>query len=468
MRQTKIIATVGPSCSSSEHLQQLVEAGVSVFRLNFSHGDHSSHGRTINRIRALSKKMKREFPIILDTKGPEIRTADLRKPVRWQKGETVTLTVEHAPYEQSGKIQVNYDDFLNDVAVGDKILVDNGTLKIEVLKIDDPDVSCRVLSGGTLGPRRHLNLPGKSISLDSITEADWKDIEFGIKKGVDFVALSFVRCAEDIERVKAFLAEKKAPIDVIAKIETQSAIDDIAAIVESAHQVMVARGDLGIETSFARVPQLQRDIVKACAEHQTPVIIATHMLESMVEHPTPTRAEVSDVSVAAFQRADATMLSGETAIGAHPIAAVEYMAEIICETEKNFLASREIRKLKAVSDQAGLSKIAAQLPDELENLAAILVVTGSGSTAQLVSCFRPRVPIFSCTDDVHIQRKTQLLWGVEPLRISFSSDPEKTIAAARKALLQRMPEFRGEKVALVSGSQLTKGEMAPTVQIRQV
>ncbi|MBT3349607.1 pyruvate kinase [bacterium] len=467
MRQTKIVATLGPVSDSLENLEKLVDAGANVFRLNFSHGTHESHGRVIDRIRKISKKLGREFPIILDTKGPEIRTADLKKPIVWKKNSKIILTVEHAPYEKSGKIQINYDAFVSDVLVGDKIIVDNGSMELEVLEKKESDVICKVLSGGTLGSRRHLNLPGKNVSLDSITKKDWVDIEFGVKKKVDFIALSFVRSAVDVESVKNFLKKKKSQIDVMAKIETAEAVRNLEEIISASHEVMVARGDLGVEIPFFKVPQTQRDIVRLCAKYQKSVIVATHMLESMIDHPIPTRAEISDVAAAAFQRADATMLSGETAIGKFPFKSVRAMGEIAHETEKNFMQSREIRDLQAFSDRGGLSKIVAQLPEELADIAAILVVSGSGSTARLVSSFRPRVPIFSFTNCVHSQRKMQLLWGVDAMHIRFSNQPEKTVDAARKALLKKYPDFVGEKIVLISGFLVGKG-FCPTVQIRKL
>jgi pyruvate kinase len=467
-KQTKIVATIGPVSSNYESLEALAKAGVNVFRLNFSHGTHEWHGEVIKRIKRLNQKSTESYAILLDTKGPEIRTGDIKKPIFLEKDSELILTVDKTPYEESGKIEVSYDAFINDVEVGEKILVDNGVINLEITKKTDKDIYCKVLDGGELSSRRHLNLPMKDVSLASITKKDWKDIDFGIEMGVDFIALSFVRKADEIYEVKKYLAEKNAKIDIIAKIESYEATKHIGVITEAADGIMVARGDLGAEIPFYQVPRIQRELVSTAGKFQKPVIVATHMLESMIQNPIPTRAETTDVSEAAWQRADAVMLSGETAGGKYPIKSVETMAKIVQEAEKNYLETRKIREIEVSSDRSEFAKIAARMAFDLDNIAAIFVITRSGYMGNLVSSFRPKVPIFAFTNEPKTRRKMDLLWGVQSFRIEFSSTPQKTIERAQDHFTRHinMDEFKNKKFILIS-DMLVEGTFIPTLQIRE-
>ena len=464
MNRVKIVATVGPASEKFEDLEALAVAGVNVFRLNFSHGTHEWHGEVIKRIKRLNKKCVQPIAVLLDTKGPEIRTADLKVPIQLKKGDKIILTVDHSDYCKSGKIGVNYDGFLSDVEIGEKVLVDNGVMNLRVVKKKGNDVVCEVLDGGELGSRRHLNLPGKEVSLEAITKKDWGDIAFGVEMGVDFIALSFVRRGAEVKEVKKFLEKEGSNIEVIAKIESFEATKHLDEIGEAADGLMVARGDLGAEVPFCQVPRWQREIIDVGKKFQKPVIVATQMLESMMSNPIPTRAEVSDVSMATFQRADAVMLSGETAGGKYPIKVVETMAEIVGETEQDFLATRPFRDCACVSVRGELSKVAAKMVSDMKGVSAIFVVTRSGFMARQVSCCRPGVPVFAFTNVPGARRRMQLLWGVDSFRIDFSSDPEKTILRAKKAFLEKYPKWRGEFVLLADS--LVEGEFVPMLQVR--
>ncbi len=466
MRRTKIVSTIGPASNSPEMLEKLALAGVNVFRLNFSHGSHESHLKVIQSIRALEKKLEKKFPIILDTKGPDIRTADVKEKIILQKGDTLTFTIEDVSYEETGKNKVSYKEFVNDVAVGDPVVLDSGLIEAKVVKKTKTDVVCEMLNEGTIGSRRHINLPGKNVSLPSITEQDWKDIEFGVEHGLEFCAMSFVRTASDIEELRSFLKKKNSPMKIIPKIECLLAVQNLSEIMAVSDGAMVARGDLGVEVPFAEVPKIQYHIIEEARENQIPVIVATEMLDSMITTPMPTRAEVADVANAVWQRTDATMLSGETASGEFPVRSVEAMADIAVTTEEDCLVEKPIRNLIACDDRTALAKMASKLTEEKDDIAAVLVVSSSGKTAQSVSIFRPKFPLFAFSNDETVVRQMQLLWGVVPYQIEFfPRQPEETVKEAQKVLLEKHPEYKGKKVALVSGV-LVDHHFSLTIQLR--
>lgn len=465
MRRTKIVATLGPASNSYEMIQALSEAGVDIFRLNFSHGTHESQGELIKKVKRLNQKSRKNHAIILDTKGPEIRSGDLKTPITVQPGDRLIFSPDPGDYETTGKIGVNYDGFIGDVEVGENVLLDSGVIGLTVLEKTDTDVICEVLDEGVITSRRHINIPGKDVSLESITPKDWADIKFGVEMGIDIIALSFVRQADEINELKDFLKEQGTKIEVMAKIESFEATRHLEAICEAADSLMVARGDLGAEVPFEQVPKLQREIVETAAHYGRPVIVATHMLESMIENPVPTRAEVSDVSTAVWQRADATMLSGESANGEYPVKAVETMARIATTTESEFLATRPLKDLPIRSDRGVFAKTACQMVHGRDDLDAIVVITRTGKTAQLVSRFRPKVPIFAFTNEPSPRRRMSLNWGTEAFRIEFSSTPQTTILRAREAFIKKHPDWKGKKYVLVSDF-LVDDEFVPTLQIR--
>ena len=329
VRKTKIVATIGPATSSWETFSQLADTGVNVARLNMSHGDHNSHGEVVDLVRRYNKENNAGIAVMLDTKGPEVRSGDLVEPMELAPGDPFTFTLTQKGLKaRKNTCTVNYDDFVNDVHVGDLLLVDGGMMSFEVVAIKPNDVECKVVDGGVLKSRRHLNVRGKSASLPSITDKDWEDIEFGVRAGVDYYALSFVKDEHVVHELRAYLVKKKADIKILVKIESADSITNLDKILEAADGAMVARGDLGAELPVEEVPILQQRIVQTCRKLGKPVIVATNMLESMIDYPTPTRAEVSDISIAVREGTDAVMLSGESAYGGFPYKSVQVMGKL--------------------------------------------------------------------------------------------------------------------------------------------
>ena len=322
MRKTKIICTIGPATESIEMLEKLAAAGMNIARLNMSHGSHESHSQIIQSIKSLNKRLDHPVAILLDTQGPEIRTGDMADELHLNEGDTISIVARGAENVEESSIHINYDDLINDVDVGDTITVDNGLINLEVLEKHDRMMQVKVIDGGLLKSKRHVNLPGIRVNLPAITEKDLRDIEFGMSQGVDFIALSFVREAADIEQLRALLDQRADQTKIIAKLEDQEAITNMIEIIDAADGIMVARGDLGVEVPLEVLPRIQRRIIRTCAEMGKRAIVATHMLESMIENPIPTRAEVTDVANAVYEEADAIMLSGETTVGKYPVKCV--------------------------------------------------------------------------------------------------------------------------------------------------
>ncbi len=466
MKRTKIVATIGPETDSYDMLKKLGEAGVNIFRLNFSHGTYDQHLAVIKNIQKLNKDTKKHYAVMLDTKGPEIRTATLTKAFELKKGDLLTLTTNLVDFEQTGKLSVNYKGLTKDVGVGEIILLDNGTMTLKVQKKTKTDVICRIIDGGELTSRRHINIPGKDVSLPSITEQDWKDLAFGIKHRVDFFALSFVRNAKDIEEVRAFLSKHKSPIKIIAKVETLTATRNIDEIFEAADGVMVARGDLGVEIPFQQVPIVQWEIAQKGAQYKKPVIVATHMLESMIEEPMPTRAEVTDIFTSALQRNDCVMLSAETSVGKYPIKSVQAMTSIVTETENHCLDQCNVRMPKVDTERGEFCSSAARAAADLPHISSIVVITKHGSMARFMSSFRPSVPIYALTDNPSICQQMQILWGVTGFVGKFSRDPEKTVQLVKKLLLKNFPKYKGTSFVLIS-DVLVEKQSVPSLQIRK-
>src|SRR5690606_24603579 len=335
MRKTKIICTIGPVSSSYDMLEKLANAGMNVARLNMSHGEHDNCARIIKAIRTLNKKLKHPVAVLLDTQGPEIRTGVVTEDLNLKTGDVVTVVARSEADVEARSILINYEDIINDVNVGDRITVDNGLINLEVLTKEERAMRCKVLDGGILKSRRHVNLPGVRVNLPAITEKDRRDIAFAVEQDVDFIALSFVRGAEDIRELKTMLGNKAGKTKIVAKIEDQEGVKNLDAIIAEADGVMVARGDLGVEIPFEQLPRVQRHIIQRCAELGKRSIVATHMLESMIENPMPTRAEVTDVANAVYEEADAIMLSGETTTGKYPVRCVEVLDRIARATEQS-------------------------------------------------------------------------------------------------------------------------------------
>lgn len=455
---------MGPACDSREAIEELASAGMNVARLNLSHGDHESHLQVIRRIKSLNTKLNHPISVLLDLQGPEIRTGVLTKSIDLTVGEVISLTVSPIDDPEIKSVHVSYDDLVNDLRVGDRVTVDNGLINLEVLRIKDRTLECRVLDGGTLGSRKHVNLPGIRVNLPSITDKDRKDIQFGIENEVDFIALSFVRSANDVLEARELIEASGTNIRLVAKIENQEGVDNFPAILREADGIMVARGDLGVEVDFRELPVIQRRLVRACAIAGKPVIVATHLLESMIEHPMPTRAEVTDVANAVYEQADAVMLSGETATGAHPARCVQVLDGLTRRIEKepslNFYLERQ-----PASPREELARSACRLADSL-NAPAIVVITRRGLLAQQVASFRPQHSIiYAFTNMSSTRRKLWLLRSVVPFVTDFSRDPEKTITMAFERLKRRNRVQPGDPIVVISDIQAAS-ETVSSIQVR--
>jgi pyruvate kinase len=470
-RRTKIIATLGPATESEEMLVQLIRAGVDVVRLNMAHASHDWTRDIIHRIRAASHKAGREVAIMMDIKGPEIRTGDVDSPIELKPGETFDFTVkpgggDRENAEEVRSVDVNYQDLINAIHVGDIVLVDSGLMRFEVLEKKAAHIRCKVLTEGQLTSRRHINLPGVKINLPSFTEKDRADTLVGLAEGIDYVALSFVREAADIESLREFLRSHGSRARIIAKIEDQSAIENLDDIIEATDALMVARGDLGIECPFEDLPVIQRRAVKTCFHHGRPVIIATHMLESMITSPMPTRAEITDVANAVFEKADCVMLSGETTVGRYPLQCIQILDKIARRIEEedagDFVEPRHLR-----GDKVKLLQSAVLLANEIPG-SSLLTFTRQGFMAMSLAAFRPiSAKIFAMTNSQETLRQLRLLRAVEPVFMPLTSDPNETIEQAIALLRDNGLVSAGDKLVIATDI-LTQDRLVDSVQLRTV
>jgi pyruvate kinase len=418
MRKTKIVCTIGPASESLEMTRKLIEAGMNVARLNFSHGDYEEHGNRIKNIRQACRELGKTVAILLDTKGPEIRLGNLaEEPIELTAGEFVTLTTEDILGDRH-RIPVTYKGLPRDVKPGDTILLDDGLIGLKVVEVQGTEIRCEIQNSGPIKSKKGVNVPGVAISLPGITEKDANDIRFGIEQGIDFIAASFVRRASDVLEIRELLERHNAShIQIIAKIENRQGVDNLDEILEVADGLMVARGDLGVEIPVEEVPLVQKMMIEKCNRVGKPVITATQMLDSMQRNPRPTRAEASDVANAIFDGTDAIMLSGETAAGKYPVESVQTMA-LIAERAESALEYREIFLRRASGQQTTVTEAISQA---VANSAldldadAIITSTESGYTARMVSKYRPKAPIIAVTPSEHVMRTLQLVWGVIPV-----------------------------------------------------
>ncbi|MDG2502678.1 MAG: pyruvate kinase [Porticoccaceae bacterium] len=465
MRKTKIICTIGPATESIEMLEKLANAGMNVARLNMSHGNHESHAKIIQAIQSLNKKLNHPIAVLLDTQGPEIRTGDMVNDLHLNEGDTISIVARGAEDVESSSIHINYEDLINDVDVGDMITVDNGLINLEVLSKEDRVMQVKVIDGGLLKSKRHVNLPGIRVNLPAITEKDRRDIEFGVRQGVDFIALSFVRQADDILELREMLGDKADKIKIVAKLEDQEAITNMVEIIAAADGIMVARGDLGVEIPLEVLPRIQRRIIRTCAEMGKRVIVATHMLESMIENPIPTRAEVTDVANAVYEEADAIMLSGETTVGKYPVKCVEILDRISRSTE----SSRGLRftdNLELDGDKQQIAMAAVNLAESI-SAKAIIVPTRRGRMANRVTNCHPQESIICAfTDDSRTRRQLVMNRNVLSYQIEFSQDSEKTLATAAAIMIQRNEFSPDDSVVVISDALAGSGFEA--IQIRLI
>ena len=464
LRRAKIVATLGPSCSTEDVFRKLVDAGLDVVRLNFSHGSHAQKSELIHMVRKVSADVGRPLCILADLQGPKIRTAKLKdhKPVTLVAGERITIS-PHVTEGTAQRVGTIFTTLAENLEPGARILLSDGLIELIVFAIHGDEVECTIVNGGVLGENKGINLPGVAVKVPSLTEKDEEDLEFALGEGVDIVAVSFVRTAADVMHVKQRIAALKSDAWVIAKLEKPQAIEHLDSILEVADGVMVARGDLGVEVPPEKVPAIQKHVIKRAAEYRKPVITATQMLESMIENPRPTRAEASDVANAIYDGTDAVMLSGETAAGKYPVEAIAMMAKIVSETEMQIMTETEGTDRKRHKPAAGRLSIAeticecmAHSAEDLD-LAAIAIFTESGTTARLLSKYRPDAPIFALSPFAAVVNRSVLLWGTQPILCERFTNTDMLVNMAEEILETGGYVHQRQVLGIVGGTQTLSG-----------
>ena len=464
-KRTKIICTIGPATESYSSIRELYKAGMNVARLNMSHSDHRKAKKVIGWIKKLNEKVKNPVGILLDTQGPEIRTGDTSEIVDLEPGQLVSFTIRDEVDVETTSIRVHYDELIQSVDEGTLISLDNGLLNFKVLNKSKNQLECQVLDGGKLGSKRHVNLPGIRINLPSVTEKDKKDIAFGLKEDVDFIALSFVRDASDISDLKKVIKNRSKKVKIISKIDDREGLSNIEEICEASDGVMVARGDLGIETDLSNLPNIQRKIMSNCARYGVRSIVATHLLESMIENPTPTRAEVTDVANAIYEGADAVMLSGETTIGKYPIESVDFIHRIAKQTEKYRTLGYE-DKLVIDTDWQHLGVAAKNIAESI-NADGIIAITRSGQTAEIVSNAKPfLIPIYAFSNNKKTIKHLSLAGSVNAFYSPTYSNHEKNINSVMRILSEELAPRRNLKFVVISG--ILSEHSADAIEIRNL
>ncbi len=469
-RRTKIIATLGPSSNDEKTIHELLEAGVDIIRLNMSHGTHTDHESTYNIVRKVSSQLKRPVAIFADLCGPKIRTGKFKNDqIELNDNELVTVTTRDILGEP-GLIPSQYKALSQDVKINDPILMDDGKLKLQVEAIDGEEITCRIIHGGTLKNHKGINLPGVEVSAPSLTEKDKKDAIFALNMGVDFLALSFVRKAEDIQDLRQLMKENDLDAGIIAKFEKPEALKNASKIIKLINAVMVARGDLGVELSAEEVPVAQRKLITMARDHNCPVIVATQMLESMMETPQPTRAEVSDISQAVITGADAVMLSGETAAGKYPVKTVEMMSRIIHQTEaymsedNNFSAlERDLSDYDISPFGHAVAHITAELAQQIK-VQAILTLSQTGVTAVTISSARPAAHMIAISSDERIYRRMNLLWGTLPI-LTKEAGTQHPNQLARQIAKETGCAKEGDYIVLIRGFHADTELNTPSVTL---
>lgn len=453
MRRTKIVCTIGPASDSVETIKQLIHRGMNVARLNFSHGTHEDHAKRVEMIRQAAGEVGTVVGIMLDTKGPEIRTGLVEgNKIELKTGNTIVLTTEQIT-GTSERLSISYQGLPGDVSQGTRILLADGLVELEVASVQNPEILCKIINGGEIGSRKNVNLPGVVVNLPAITEKDVSDITFAVEKGFDFIAASFIRSAPDVLAVRKVLESRNSDIQIIAKIENHQGVENIDEILKVADGAMVARGDLGVEIPTEEVPLIQKMLIQKCNHLGKPVITATQMLESMINNPRPTRAEATDIANAIFDGTDAIMLSGETAAGKFPVEAVTIMDKIAVRTERalgfeEILGRKEISPMRTVTDAISHATCTTALD---LGATAIITSTKSGHTARMVSKYRPRARIIAVTPKMDVVRKMTLVWGVIPLLEKETRNTDEMIAAAIKASLSANLIKCGDLVVITAG-----------------
>jgi pyruvate kinase len=450
MRRTKIIATLGPATSSPAALTELIALGVNVFRFNMSHAPHDWVRTTAKTIRELSHKLNHEVALLLDTQGPAIRTGTVEKTYELKAGDWVSFTVRG----QQGTVQIttdcNYPYLVEDIDVGKIVIVDNGLLRMRAIEKRHNELVCEVLTPGPMGSRRHINLPGIDVKLPALTDKDYADIELAFELQMDFIAMSFVRRAADIELLRGKIREKGSNLHIVAKIEDQIAVKNLEEIIAACDGLMVARGDLGIEVPYEELPIIQRRAINLCLAAVKPVIVATHLLESMITNPAPTRAEITDIANAVFEHADAIMLSGETTTGKYPMECVEIMDRIARRIEQGKTVSEYVSPVIPYSPRTHLNSTAVYLANNIK-AAGICVFSHSGKTARYIAGLRPQTaPVYAFTPNLDVCRSLSLHFGIRAHVIEFHNDPNENLLRMQARLLERGYMHPGESIVVVS------------------
>ena len=455
MRRTKIVCTMGPNTNSRDLMKKLIETGMDVARFNFSHGDHDEQKMRMDMLKELRKELKTPVAILLDTKGPEIRTGKLKdgKKVTLKEGDLYALTTEEIVGDET-RGYINYAGLAEDVKPGDRILIDDGLIELHVREVNGTDIVCRIENGGELGEKKGVNVPGVRVKLPALTDKDKEDIRFGVDAGFDFVAASFVRNADAIREIREILNEKGSAMQIIAKIENEEGIENIDSIIEASDGIMVARGDMGVEIPAEKVPHIQKMIIRKCNLACKVVITATQMLDSMIRNPRPTRAEVSDVANAVYEGTDAVMLSGETAMGSYPIEAVRMMSQIAEESEKYldymFYQRRKVsaENLRNISNTVCYSSVATA--SDLE-APVIVAPSVSGFTTRMLSKWRPKALIAGLSPSMTAVRQMQLYWGVKPFHAKRAESTDALLFASVELLKEKGIVKEGEIVVATAG-----------------
>ena len=466
LRKTKIVCTLGPACETEEIVTEMVKAGMNVARMNFSHGTHPDHQKRIDLVKKVREKLGLPIAILLDTKGPEYRIKTFKNgKVFLNEGDTFAFSAEDIEGDET-KVSVNYKGLPNDLSIGDKILLNNGLLIFEVKETTETDVICEVLVGGELSDRKSMSFPNKTLKQIYLSEQDKEDILFGIKNGIDFIACSFVSRKQDLLDVKEFVkANGGEDIGIIAKIENRSGVDNIDEICEECDGIMIARGDMGVEIPFEELPAIQKKLITKCRLLGKRVITATEMLESMIKNPRPTRAEISDVANAVYDGTSAIMLSGETAAGKYPVLSVKTMAQIAKNTEENIHYEKRFltREFKIKNTVDAISHATCGMAIDI-GAKAIAVCSLSGSTARMVSRFRPAVPIIGITTSEKAWRRLSLSWGIIPMMCESHSSTDVLFYNAAKITKDALSLQKGDKIVMTAG--VTNGQTGNTNLIK--
>ena len=468
MKKTKIICTIGPTSENKSVLCKMADAGMDVVRLNFSHGTHAEFEKRIAVIKEVREEKGLPLPILLDTKGPELRIKTFENGrITLNEGDPFTFTTEEVIGNES-VVSVSYKGICEDMLPGDKILLNNGMMSFRVTEVEAPNVHCVVETGGELSNRKSMFFPDKELHLEFLSEADKADILFGIEQDVDFVALSFVSKAQDVIDAKNFLAEHGAShIDVIAKIENRSGVNNLLDIMKVCDGIMVARGDLGVEIPYEELPDIQKYIISQCRIHGKRVITATEMLESMIHNPRPTRAEISDVANAVYDGTSAVMLSGETAAGAYPVGSVSAMAKIVEHAESHIEYIQSIDNFAIKNSSEALSHSAATLAKDL-NASAIVVCTRTGATARMVSRFRPNINIIGITTDIHAYRQLALSWGVLPAMAEEYTSIDILFYFAKQTAKKSGLVKKGDTIVITGGTPNGKSGNSNLINVETI